>query len=644
MKRRKSVFWAIGLLSIAAMLAFSPAVQAVDVTNQEIAAAIKGGQKHLFDNFHDNGDGTGYFAEGEGYGGYTLANTGFSVSALLETGAFNDPAYAAIIGKGINYIKSQANVTTGAIGGYPYAYQTGLCIVALGLYGQAAPQDAAYRAIVQKAVDYLITNQSADGGWTYTPNPNYTSSDLSNTQFGAMGVYYGSRYLGLAIKGQPWATKLLAYLDSRQDANGGFRYYPGWTVSPQMTGAGLWCLAMIEEGALGAGTRAQKAVDWYNTNYNFGSESWSGATWSNGWSDDYYGVYALAKALTGTVGTDNQVGDYNWIQDLKNKMWSLASPQPLPPYDPPTATLWYKEYGNIMETSWVLMSLAFADINVESPNKLLPEVGTSDTPLLNKGTVTLETTGGVTISTAKRGNIGQAVKKTEVTLPIGAFDFTLNNVPNCGTAVLTIHAPANAFLPVIEDPVGTFTNNPDSFVKADGSLKAGLNWFKIQGGEWKGLAGVPIEIDLVANVIRVTLKDGGPEDQDGVCNGKVVDPGAPGTGGTATTEDTTNSSKCFIATAAYGSTMAADVVALRVFRDRYLLTNPLGKAFVSVYYTVSPPIAGFIAKHESLRTLTRITLLPVVAGVKHPGAAMLLFGGFFVAGAGAVVYRRRKEN
>lgn len=95
---------------------------------------------------------------------------------------------------------------------------------------------------------------------------------------------------------------------------------------------------------------------------------------------------------------------------------------------------------------------------------------------------------------------------------------------------------------------------------------------------------------------------------------------------------------CFIATAAYGSYLDPHVQALRDFRDRHLLTNAAGRAFVKLYYAWSPPIAGHIARHETLRTATRVALTPVVAAVEHPFAALIAF--VVIAGGGAVAYRR----
>jgi hypothetical protein len=70
---------------------------------------------------------------------------------------------------------------------------------------------------------------------------------------------------------------------------------------------------------------------------------------------------------------------------------------------------------------------------------------------------------------------------------------------------------------------------------------------------------------------------------------------------------------CFIATAAYGTPMAEEIQILREFRDKYLLTNPLGQALVDVYYRVSPPVAEFITEHPSLKPVVRTGLLPAVA-------------------------------
>jgi hypothetical protein len=82
--------------------------------------------------------------------------------------------------------------------------------------------------------------------------------------------------------------------------------------------------------------------------------------------------------------------------------------------------------------------------------------------------------------------------------------------------------------------------------------------------------------------------------------GGVVDPDGGGGGG------------CFIATAAYGSPMESHVKTLREFRDRFLITNCVGKSFVNFYYIYSKPVADFIANHDTVRFIVRWSLLPVV--------------------------------
>jgi len=71
-------------------------------------------------------------------------------------------------------------------------------------------------------------------------------------------------------------------------------------------------------------------------------------------------------------------------------------------------------------------------------------------------------------------------------------------------------------------------------------------------------------------------------------------------------------SGCFIATAAYGSPMAKEINILREFRDNTLEKNRTGRFFVSMYYSLSPPVANFISKDDELRAIVRHALSPVV--------------------------------
>lgn len=67
----------------------------------------------------------------------------------------------------------------------------------------------------------------------------------------------------------------------------------------------------------------------------------------------------------------------------------------------------------------------------------------------------------------------------------------------------------------------------------------------------------------------------------------------------------TDSSKCFIATAACGSESAPDVIVLRRFRDEVLRRNCAGRAFISAYELCAPMPARIIADSPVLRVLTR---------------------------------------
>jgi len=73
---------------------------------------------------------------------------------------------------------------------------------------------------------------------------------------------------------------------------------------------------------------------------------------------------------------------------------------------------------------------------------------------------------------------------------------------------------------------------------------------------------------------------------------------------------------CFIATAAFGTPLAKEVVTLKRFRDRCLLTRNWGRAFVRFYYRHSPPMAEYIRSRPVYCSIVRGALRPLVWLVK----------------------------
>lgn len=66
-----------------------------------------------------------------------------------------------------------------------------------------------------------------------------------------------------------------------------------------------------------------------------------------------------------------------------------------------------------------------------------------------------------------------------------------------------------------------------------------------------------------------------------------------------------DSSSCFIATAAYSTSAHPDIDTFRNFRDKKLLTNPVGQALVSLYYKISPSIANYVKRQPVIKSFLR---------------------------------------
>ncbi len=109
-------------------------------------------------------------------------------------------------------------------------------------------------------------------------------------------------------------------------------------------------------------------------------------------------------------------------------------------------------------------------------------------------------------------------------------------------------------------------------------------------------------------------------------------------------DGTVTQDECFIATAVYGSKFEPAVVLLRAFRDKFLLSNVPGRAFVDFYYQNSPPVASYIANSEFLKAGIRALLTPVVGVVYLMFHPVLMFGMIGLPVFGIVIYRVRKRR
>ncbi len=66
-----------------------------------------------------------------------------------------------------------------------------------------------------------------------------------------------------------------------------------------------------------------------------------------------------------------------------------------------------------------------------------------------------------------------------------------------------------------------------------------------------------------------------------------------------------SSNSCFIATAAFSTSVHPDLDTFRSFRDEKLLTNLIGKQLVNLYYKIGPTIAQYVEKQPGIKTFLK---------------------------------------
>jgi hypothetical protein len=254
-------------------------------------------------------------------------------------------------------------------------------------------------------------------------------------------------------------------------------------------------------------------------------------------------------------------------------------------------------------------------------NSTLSIMGSGSSAITN-ASITNGTGSIVSINNVASNSSLLAISAKPATFNISsALDINVNSVPSAGTITLALDFASLPATPV---------------------------FYTVTNGVWNILdATTASTFSLSGSILTYSTRDAGPIDSDSgsgnIRNLLVV--GTAATGGAAplpsgTGGDNVASSGagggCFIATAAYGSYLDPHVMVLRHFRDDVLFQSELGTAFVTFYYKHSPPIADFIAQHDSLRILMRFALTPLIFAVKYPLAA-----GLLLVFAGAWFTRRR---
>jgi uncharacterized repeat protein (TIGR02543 family) len=156
-------------------------------------------------------------------------------------------------------------------------------------------------------------------------------------------------------------------------------------------------------------------------------------------------------------------------------------------------------------------------------------------------------------------------------------------IPSITVTTLTITASTGG---TTDPSPGTYTYDTGTTVSVTATANSGYTF-----SGWSG------DASGTSNPISITMN-----------SNKSIKANFTQTGG----GDSEEGGGCFIATACYGTPMAEEVKILCAFRDQYLVTNPLGRDLVKLYYHLSPEVASFIRDKENLKIILRECLRPFI--------------------------------
>jgi C1A family cysteine protease len=263
-------------------------------------------------------------------------------------------------------------------------------------------------------------------------------------------------------------------------------------------------------------------------------------------------------------------------------------------------------------------------------------------------------TGNGTVNYSAAENTGAKSRSGTLTIAGRTFSVTQAGVP----PYLTNHSPASGATAIgtstAVSVVFSETMSPSTITSATFVLSGGgspLSGSVIYDSATQTATFTPSSNLASGTTYTVTLSTG-IQDSEGVAMassdtwsftnvGSAVSSSGGGSGGGGG----------FIATAAFGSALEPRVVTLREFRDVYLMPSRSGRAFVELYYALSPPMADVIAADESMKTGVRAVLAPVVAASEtllaagHEAVGLIgWLGAAFILFCGAGRGSRRDET
>lgn len=91
----------------------------------------------------------------------------------------------------------------------------------------------------------------------------------------------------------------------------------------------------------------------------------------------------------------------------------------------------------------------------------------------------------------------------------------------------------------------------------------------------------------------------------------------------SSSSSSTSSGGCYIATCVYGSYDRPEVWVLRRFRDQFLAENPFGRAFIRMYYAVSPRLVDRFGNSTCLKSRIKPYLDKLVSACLKRGYSCL---------------------